>query len=86
MLVYELDCARNCWQLVSETKVSFYEHIEVTYFDSDLVPRQAASELGFVVRKCLTCDDSCTTLLLMRGAVPSSRKGEDHEKEWSGGE
>ena len=57
MLVYELDCARNCWQLVSETKVSFYEHIEVTYFDSDLVPRQAASELGFVVRKCLTCDD-----------------------------
>jgi len=44
MLVYELDCARNCWQLVSETKVSFYEHIEVTYFDSDLAPRPATSK------------------------------------------
>lgn len=43
MLVYELDCARNCWQLVSETKVSFYECIEVTYFDSDLAPRPATS-------------------------------------------
>ncbi len=44
MLVFEFNASQNSWILVSETKVSFYGRLEVTYFDSDLVPRQAASK------------------------------------------
>ncbi len=33
MLVFEFNPALNSWILVSETKVSFYDHVEVTYFN-----------------------------------------------------
>jgi len=44
MLVFEFNASQNSWILVSETKVSFYDHIEVTYFNSALAPRQAPSK------------------------------------------
>ena len=49
MLVFEFNPASNSWILVSETKVSFYDHLDVTYFDSALAPRQAP--------RSDTCDD-----------------------------
>lgn len=43
MLVFEFNASQNSWILVSETKVSFYDHLDVTYFDSALAPHQATS-------------------------------------------